>query len=152
MLLTSGSGMGRSRFLSACLLDAKMQGALVLCAVAVNGEAEFSLMRVLGLSLLQLAPELAERAASCAGTALSQILPELDTDSPSPENSKKVERASAMEAMRALLVAVARERCLIIAVDDFHRVDEPSAACLALLAREADKHRLLIAADRKSVV
>jgi tetratricopeptide (TPR) repeat protein len=39
-------------------------------------------------------------------------------------------------ALRDFLLAVSEQRCLMVAVDDLHRLDEPSAALIALLAHE----------------
>ncbi|HET8935887.1 MAG TPA: AAA family ATPase, partial [Polyangiales bacterium] len=150
LLLSSGSGMGRSRVLGACLLEAKIQGALVLRAAAVDGEGDFHLVRALGLCLLELAPELAQRAAGLAGPALLQVLPELDAASKTQPNASELDRSRVLEAARALFTLAAHEKLAVIAVDDLHRVDEPSAACLALVAREASKHKLLIAATCES--
>lgn len=73
LLLSGASGIGRTRVLGAGLLEAKMFGALVLRAVAAEVDGDLGLMRALGLSLLEAAPELGARARprACAPSSCS---------------------------------------------------------------------------------
>lgn len=40
---------------------------------------------------------------------------------------------------------IARQRCMVVAIDDIHRVDEPSAACIALLSQRLSSSMQLLA-------
>jgi hypothetical protein len=72
---------------------------------------------------------------------------------PAPANREFVERRS--EIQKALLdwfVAMASRSPLVIAVDDYHLIDEPSAALLSVLASKTRDHRFVLAATVESGV
>jgi hypothetical protein len=54
-------------------------------------------------------------------------------------------RARLQPALREWLLAVSEQRPLVLAVDDLHAIDEPSAAFVALLARDVKRRALLVA-------
>lgn len=54
-------------------------------------------------------------------------------------------RPRVLAALRDWLLRVSSHRCLMIAIDDIHRMDEPSAALVALLSREIVDKKLIIA-------
>ncbi len=55
-------------------------------------------------------------------------------------------RPRLQEALSDWLLDIGSKRCVLLAVDDLHRVDEPSAAFLALLAHEVFGSKLLVIA------
>jgi len=59
-------------------------------------------------------------------------------------------RPKVQTALRDWLLAVSRKRLLVLAVDDLHRIDEPSAAFLALLGNEVNQRALMIAVTTDS--
>jgi tetratricopeptide (TPR) repeat protein len=59
-------------------------------------------------------------------------------------------RAALQNALCGWLVDVSRRRCLMVAVDDIHRVDEPSTAWVALLSRYASDHCLVVVVTAES--
>ncbi|HKU40853.1 MAG TPA: protein kinase [Polyangiales bacterium] len=146
VVFASASGMGRSRVIAACALEAKISGALVLSAVASEASGEYALLRGLSRALLEIAPELARRAAQTHRETLAQVIPELAA-STEILTASQVPRSKLLAAVGDWFAGVARERPLMLAIDDVHRTDEPSAACLAWLAHAADKHALLIVAS-----
>jgi hypothetical protein len=154
LLLTSGSGMGRSRLLAACLLEAKMSGALTLHAAPSELDADYATIRALSTALFETAAGLATRAAQDQLETLAQFVPELaPAEHPSLDPSATppaLQRSKVLAAISDWFSAVARERPLMIGVDDFQRIDEPSAACLARIAHDTDKSPLLIVVTRET--
>jgi len=53
-------------------------------------------------------------------------------------------------ALHNWLLQVSRHRCLMLAIDDLHKVDEPSAAFIALLAHAISKEKVVIAVTVES--
>jgi hypothetical protein len=162
LVIHGATGIGRSRFLDACALDAKLTGALILRADARDGSAgKWGAARALLRQLLAEAPELAEQALLPHIALLGQTFPDLmreltaQVSEParhfaaisSSETAAGELRAATQTALRAALCQVAEQRLLMIAVDDAQRIDEPSAALIALLAHEARQRRLLVFAS-----
>jgi hypothetical protein len=149
VLIEGASGVGRSRFLDACILDATLLGAAVLRADALDARSgDYGVLRALARQLLTIMPSAAAEAAQPELALLSQVLPELReaappsaADGPAPNTS----RPQLQAALQRWLAVLARRGGLILAVDDFHRCDEPSAALLSLLVHEpiATLHLLL---------
>jgi hypothetical protein len=120
VLIRGPRGVGRTRFLDACVLEAKIAGAVVLRADATDSvDGDLGVARALA-------------------TQLSEAVPELG---PAPGG----DGADAQPALREWFLAVAAERPLLVAVDDIDRVDLPSTALVALLARSARDRKLLVA-------
>ncbi len=205
------AGVGRTRFLDACVLEAKLAGATVLKADASDAHAgKWGTARVLATRLLDELPELALRAAESRLPVLGHLLPELvDTGAgsdavspvrlsiPSPdvasdaEAERVVQRLSSLSqrpssgplidevrlfrswrpprqapqasanlefiadpqelrprlqaALRDWILEISEQRFVMIAVDDIHRIDEPSAALIARLSDEVPTRALLVA-------
>ncbi|HKP57193.1 MAG TPA: protein kinase, partial [Polyangiales bacterium] len=131
-LLRGPVGIGRSRMLDACVLEAKLAGLSVLRADARDGRA-FAATRALLEQVWAALP--AERTA--APPEIAQL-----GEAPITEAS----RPQLQAALQQWLLSLADRHGLVLAVDDLQAVDEPSAALLALLASRAAQHRLLIAA------
>ncbi len=150
LLLTGVSGVGRTRLLSSCLLEAKMQGALALLADASDAEEDYGVAHALALALLEAAPERAARSAQPKLAVLGHVVPELLAGHPGVQldafEDDNRKRAAVLTALREWFIAVAHERPLMLAVDDLHEIDEPSAALLALCAHEAAKCALAVIA------
>jgi hypothetical protein len=160
LMIHGASGVGRSRFLDACALDAKLAGALVLRADARDASSgKWGATRALLRQLAAGAPELAQQTLLPHAALLNHLFPELmrDIAAQAPdvnipafpvaaglENDPGELRAATQTALRAALCNVADQRLLLIAVDDAQRIDEPSAALVALLAQEARHRRLLV--------
>jgi hypothetical protein len=149
MLITGASGVGRSRLLMACLLEAKLHGALVLRADSSDADDEYAVLRALCAQLLESASETTLRAAAPHCAVLSRVLPGLNPSAPEsivdPEPNDRL-RAEFMVVFKDWLLAICAQRALVIAIDDLHAIDEPSAAALSLLAHDASKEALLIIA------
>jgi tRNA A-37 threonylcarbamoyl transferase component Bud32 len=140
MLFESLPGLGRSRMLDACTLEAKTAGAIVVRANARAGaETAFAAAEQLAEQLLEALPEASRQAAHAAGvadilfaeatTAASESTAQLRTLTAAAD-----EPASLQSALVRWFLELARSHALAVAVDDVHRADEPSIALLASLA------------------
>ncbi len=202
LLIEGPAGVGRSRFLNACVLEAKVAGATVLKADASDAHAgNWAAVRALASHLVDELPQLALQAAKPYLPVLGHILPELlgkaaprasapasplsrdvaeadaapgaapNADEPAresrrpdssplldvggrfrswrppPQTSEAETILETFEDARQLrprlqaalcdwILDVGESRFLMIAVDDVHRIDEPSAAFIARFSNE----------------
>lgn len=154
LLFTGGSGVGRTRLLAACLLEAKLLGALAIRADATDAKEDYGVVRALASSLLEAAPELGERCAKSSLSLLGHAVPQLVAGRMGLQlqtfDDENRLRSAVLAALRGWFVAFSRERPLLLAVDDLHAIDEPSAALLALCAHEAGKHPLAVVATSET--
>ena len=149
VLVEGNAGVGRSRFLDACLLDATLLGSAVLRADADDAvRGEYGVVRALAQRLTVLFPQTAVEMAQSALSVLLQLLPELGGPAPEAATDPPLtaSRAAIQRAFSDWVVALSHRRPLVIGVDDVHRIDEPSAAWLTLLAAEAGDHPICIIA------
>ncbi len=163
-------GTGRSRFLDACVLEAKLLGATVVRADAADAQhGEYGVVRALCTRLFAALPEVAQKHARPHAAVITHLLPMLSalpdsapdaalhataefiTEVASDAVSELVpERRHTHAALRDFLLSLSRRQRIVIAVDDFDVIDEPSAALLAALANGAQRRSLvlLLALDR----
>jgi hypothetical protein len=149
ILVEGEAGVGRSRFLEACVVEAKLQGFLVLRADGSDAaRGDYGVVRAVCEQLWHAAPELcAQFAARRRG--LAQVLPAFEPSADAPEPGRSTapvapaDRRKLQAAVQELLLGATRNTPLCIAIDDLPTVDEPSAALLGMLAHVA-KHRRLI--------
>jgi tRNA A-37 threonylcarbamoyl transferase component Bud32 len=191
VLVTGTSGMGRSRFLDACVLEGKLSGGIVLRADAVDANpGNWGVAQSISRQLLEALGQTALRAARPRAPVLGHILPELlgltDADSleltsrlrsnedddsgsiavrPAYRRSDRPSRPSSRPANDIALInfdtpqelrrqvhialcdwltEVAEHKCVVVAVDDIHRIDEPSAAFIALLSDRAPQKSMVV--------
>jgi len=154
VIITGPRGVGHSRLLDATTLESRMVGALVLRAGASEGEGAFAVAQALSEQLCASAPVLAQRAASADPEACRPLFTSAADDASVPLADRLVnlsapaaDRSAIIVALRTWFLAVATERCLVLAVDDIADIadiDEPSAAWLATLLQDAPAHRLLL--------
>jgi hypothetical protein len=147
MLVDGQDGVGRSRFLDAVVLEAKLLGTVVLRGDAGDATGEYGVVKALARQWLHEAPQLASRTARPWRSLLSHILPELDRGSrsfrPQPE------RRHVQSALRNWFLLAASKKQLVIAVDDVHAIDEESAALLGALAQGVKSHKLSLVVTAK---
>jgi len=150
--LESDSGMGRSRLLNACVLEAKTLGFTVLRATASGARSKLAVVADLNQHLMEalpphegarVAPELfsaADPTAQSGGSSLQ--LRDVTQLSAAPEELRR--------AVLRLWSSASRDKPLLIAVDDVHRIDPESAAVLADLLDRSTRGRLfvLLSVDR----
>ncbi len=65
-------------------------------------------------------------------------------------DSPKAMRPEVQAALCDWLLEICKHKCVVVAVDDVHRIDEPSAAFVALLTDPAPEQRLVVAATAEA--
>lgn len=155
LLVKGGSGVGRSRFLDACVLDAKLDGAAVLRADADDALAgDFGVASALARAVVAAMPSIALDAAGANLDVLGHVAPELlrhDANAqPKSFANAERKRAELQPALREWLVEIARKRPLVVVVDDAHRIDEPSLAFVALLGQGLGQNAISVIVTAES--
>ena len=147
LLIEGAPGSGRSRILDVCALETKLLGAAVVRIDAGDaGSHEFAAMRALGRQLFQLMPRRARELARLQRHLLMNIFEELAGDDDSSLSlSFFPERRLLVQALRDFVISLARREPMLIAVDDFERLDEGSRAVLAAIASKSERNPLVIA-------
>ncbi len=139
IFVQGAAGAGRSRFLDASMLAAKLAGATVLRADADDAkQGDYGAVRALVRQLARALPEAAAHAAAPVLDVLVHVVPELAEGkhvAPAEFTDPNARRPRIQAALRQLFVAVAEQHPLFLGIDDLHRLDEPSCAAIALLAR-----------------
>jgi hypothetical protein len=152
-IVSAPTGLGRSRVLDACALEAMTQGAIVLRATASGDQEPFVLVRALLHDLLETLPgsvlgesfpELFEAASSVAEETASSAAAGPNRPRLRDLRDPKSDPSLLQQAISRLLLAVCRTQTLVIAVDDVHRIDPASASVLAALIDKAHQRHLLI--------
>ena len=129
LVIEGEPGLGCSRLLDVCVLEAKLFGATVLRAGAGEpGSSDYGVVKALASQLLQAFPNLGQKAAWLRQPAV-------------PEAERRQHHAK----VRDFFLAIPRSQQLVVAVDDFDRVDEPSQAILAALAHHCEHRALTLA-------
>ncbi|HKP56754.1 MAG TPA: serine/threonine-protein kinase [Polyangiales bacterium] len=150
-LVVSGPrGAGRTRLLDACVLEARLLGAIVLRADESEASARWGVASALLRQLLAQTPELALPAMHERAADLVHLLPEVAGSQASGAREPAAElrsRAALQRALRDLMLDVAEQQLTLVVVDDVQRIDEPSAALLALIAHDCRRRRLLLIAS-----
>jgi hypothetical protein len=140
LLIEGVPGVGGSRFLDACVLEAKLMGAVVLRGTPADAsQGAYGVARALLEQLLEACPELCEQAAHPRAALLVHVLPAL---APQVAAVGTVERRHLQAALRDFFLSVTRSKHVVIAVDEVGAIDEPSAALLGALAHGTQRRRL----------
>jgi hypothetical protein len=143
LMIEGPQGSGRSRMLDACVLEGKLLGATVVRVDAAGSTADWSSARRMCLQLL---PELATAFKGLPRHVLGRVIASVQGGESGPGALAALERDLVLRELRDFMLALTRGQRLVLAVDDVDRIDEPSAALIALLAQRADDHGLLVAA------
>jgi hypothetical protein len=143
------AGAGRSRILNAFAIEAKLIGATVLRASAIDAAAgPFGVATALATELLEAHPLLARVLLLEDPATFSELFE--DTGANALElrlepGAAPANHFAVQTALRAWFLRAASETQVAIVVDDVDRIDEPSAALLATLSWDAPAHRLVYA-------
>ncbi|HET8938767.1 MAG TPA: protein kinase [Polyangiales bacterium] len=144
MLIQGNSGVGRTRFLDACSLEATLLGQAVVRADSDDADGgEYGVVRTLARQLLTQLPELARETATLDRDCLVALIPELTGAVAGVLTPLPFERGRVQRALHAWWTALSKRRPFVVAIDDFHRIDEPSASFIALLEQDTD-HELCV--------
>jgi hypothetical protein len=144
VMLLAEPGMGRSRMLDACALQAKPLGVVVLRAQATAAQSSFAVALGLVRQLLEALP------SECRSAGFPELFePAAGIDHGALRLKSSAELSANPEVLQQticrFMLTVSRARPLLVAVDDVQRIDEPSAATLAALADKAGRGSLLVA-------
>lgn len=157
VMIEGASGVGRTRFLDACVLEGKLGGATVLRVDAGDAQAgNWSAVRAMSNQLLDELPrrslEAARRHAPVLGHVLPGLLDRFENSEIELESFADPQelRPRVQACLRDWLLEVSEQRCLVMAMDDVHRIDEPSAALVGLLCGEIAKKKILLAVTAES--
>jgi len=144
LIASAESGGGRSRFLDACVLEAKLLGLQVVRIDATDAErGTYGAARALCRQLFELAPQAARAAAGLHAAVLAHVIgSELAGAEPAPPPP---DRAQLLAALRDFGLSVARGLRLFIAVDDANSIDEVTAGLLGVFGQRAAKRPLCLA-------
>jgi serine/threonine protein kinase/tetratricopeptide (TPR) repeat protein len=147
ILVTGPSGVGRSRFLDACVLEARLTAATVIRIDALElSDRNWEVVRALIEQLLREIPDESRMALSSLYPVIGHILPELRgdlEDYADITSGELIELTDSnqlhpriQQALRELVIYLSKVRYLVLAVDNVHEMDEPSLSFLALLSNE----------------
>jgi hypothetical protein len=150
LFITGPRGIGCSRMVEACALEAKLANATLLRADASDARAgEWGGVRSLLDQLLIELPGAANQLFAPHATVLAPVwpralafIPESARDAP----TEPLERSVVHRALFHLMQEVSRHGLLVVTADDLELVDEPTSAFLALLAQQVRGRRMLVIA------
>jgi hypothetical protein len=150
VMIEGPPGAGRSRLLDACALEAQTRGFTVLRATATGIREPFSIARALAshlLNALGVGSALTEYPELFVSAAAAPANDNIPGAQPVLQNfaDRSVDSARVQRAMRRWLLNVSRTHPLLIAVDDVHKIDQPSAALLAELIDKTKRGGILVA-------
>ncbi len=150
VMIEGASGLGRTRLLQETMLDATLEGGLIMRAQArISGSEPYGVLKALVADILESTPDEVTLAAQAHLPILGHLFPVIlrrlggGSLPPLPHEPSEL-RARIQHTLRTWLTEVSQMRPLLIAVDDVHRADEPSAALIASLALDAGAQPLLI--------
>jgi hypothetical protein len=150
LLVEGASGSGRSRLLDACALEAKLIGAIVVRAdQRDSASGDWGVVRALMSRLHELLPEDVTDATRLSRRALAQLVFDLPSAEPA-QPAHETQRSALIRELRDVLLAIANKRRVLLVVDDADRIDEPSAAVLAALSHNTERHALVLALSVES--
>ena len=149
LLWTGAAGLGRTRLLAEACVQAQLAGATVLQVDAERDRREYGVAIALAGKLLDAAPAEAREAAQAHAPVLSRLSPALQQRLP-PAQLVDIPlapgewRGRVQAAFRDWLLAVARTRTIVLAVDNLQRADDASVALLCALSSEGAASRLCV--------
>jgi hypothetical protein len=149
LFLTGPRGVGRSRMVDACVLEAKLASATVLRADAADAQdGDWGGVRSLLEQLLIELPVDATPLLAAGGAELAHVWPRVTELTGvaarewSPRHASL--RAAVHGALLKLMEAITRQGLLVVTADDLERVDEPSRAFITLLAQQVQGRRMVV--------
>ncbi|MDD9969245.1 MAG: protein kinase [Myxococcales bacterium] len=148
ILFQGETGLGRSRILDACALQAKTFGTVVLRSGATVGpERQFGVVQDLFEQLLQQIPAVARSTARQAGICEQLIVQKQGATAGGSIRSladPPEGRGRLQMDLCAWLARICDTHAVAITIDDLERIDEASLSLLAELAMDAPRQRLLL--------
>jgi hypothetical protein len=145
VILASGPiGGGRSRFLDACVLEAKLLGLQVVRIDPTDtGSATCGAASELCRQLFDIAPQAAEDAARLHASVLAHVVgARLAGAEPQPA---RPDRTQLLTALRDFCLSAVRGVRLFVAVDDADAIDDVMLSLLVALGQKAERRPLCLA-------
>lgn len=142
LVIEGEPGVGRTRLLEHCALEAKLAGAFALQAFASDAaRGDYGVLQALAHDLCVATPELALSCAAPHAEWLAHALPEVAARLGRTPTASALEAASLRQRVQQAaldwLLKVSRRKHLVLLIDDLDRCDESSASVLAALSRQA---------------
>jgi DNA-binding SARP family transcriptional activator/tetratricopeptide (TPR) repeat protein len=157
-LLVGEPGIGKSRLADKLIGRARARRARVLvgrCWEAGGAPAYWPWVQSMRACVRETEPEMLRAQLGTGASDLAQLLPELRELFPDLPEPPAIESEGArfrlFEAASSFLQSAARNRPLLIVLDDLHAADEPSLLLLQFLARELAESRLLVVGAYRDV-
>ncbi len=138
--LVGDAGIGKTSTALAFAEIARAEGAVVAIGACAEGEWAPPLhawSQALGSIVRTLGDKNAQRAAGAGRGTLAWFVPELTARVPAPALDARDERVRLYHSVTELLARAAKDRPLVLVIDDLHWVDVDSLALLQELARHA---------------
>ncbi|HEX4352004.1 MAG TPA: AAA family ATPase, partial [Polyangiales bacterium] len=144
LIASAPAGGGRSRFLDACVLEAKLLGLQVVRVdPAAVEHAPYGAATALFRQLFEIAPEVCRAAAQLHPAELAHLVgPELSGTERGP---KPPDRTQLLAALRDFGASVTRSLRVLITIDDAERIDEASSSSIVALGQKAARRALCLA-------
>lgn len=149
-LVTGEPGIGKTRTVDEFLKDLTGDSPLPLvarCLEAEGAPAFWPWVQILRAFLDRLGPEALQQGAHGLESILADLAPELCAESTQrsalPPLDPPKARFRLFDALMVFLRRVARERPLVLVLDDLHRADEPSIRLLRFAVAELKLSRIL---------
>jgi hypothetical protein len=150
LLIGGQRGIGRSRLLDASAREAKTLGFVVLRAAASGKREPFAGVHALTEHLLDTWPAHTLHREFPELFAAAQPANDAAPDQPERValkdfNQTGLDHVGLQDALRKLFLSASRSQPLMIAIDDVHKLDQPSAAVLLALVHSARRGRVFTA-------
>ncbi len=148
LLVRAEPGAGSTRLIDVCVMEATLIGVLVARADAsALGGGRFAALREV---IEQWSTVLPPIAAQGLRSTLAHI------DGPGLGGNATDAQSGAAESVHARIaadiLALARKRALLLAIDDAHEIDTSSLAVFALLAQASPEHKLVVCGNLPTTV
>ncbi len=149
VLIEGPGGIGKTRLANELCLAATLKGAIALKADAEATSSSFGVAIALAVKLLESCPEVARRLAEPHAALFRKLAPELadalgGAESGASTSDPAERRMRVQAALRQWFLDVARERTLLLSVDNLHAADDDSASLLAAIGRETRSAHLFL--------
>lgn len=154
VVIEGTAGVGKSRLLHEVGLEAQLKGMIALRVDAQATPGPFGAARALALQLLAVCPEIARSAvgpyAELLGHLSAELWAKLEPAQLAELDGAGERRVRLRSALHEWFLDVARQRPLLLAIDNLQAADENTAAFLAGLGRKARRVPLVLIASVRS--
>lgn len=146
LTLVGPAGVGKSRLITEAMRRARLRGFRVLHGSASPHQEELSYAPLVEAlrPLINDAQQLSSRSVLDGLVDLCRLFPDLPLGLPDPLVEAGVERTRLAEAVWRLLTRMARQRPLMVVLENLHCADGATIATLEYLARGLEKFPLLL--------